>query len=80
MFSIVPMEYNAQLCEHEGEWEPFCKSGECVMQVIILNENASGEYERPKGESVIMEGDGDENSGLDFSAAVCGLSDNDVLE
>lgn len=58
MFSIVPMEYNAQLCEHEGEWEPFCKSGECVMQVIVLNENASDEYERPKGESVIMEGDG----------------------
>ena len=75
MFSIVPMEYNAQLCEHEGEWVSFCKSGDCVMQVIILNENASGEYERPKGESVIMEGDGDENSGLDISAAVCGLSD-----
>ena len=50
------------------------------MQVIILNENASGEYERPKGESVIMEGDDNADGGLDFSAAVCGLSDNDVLE
>lgn len=80
MFSIVPMEYNAQLCEHEGEWKPFCKSGECVMQVIVLNENASGEYERPKGESVIMEGDNDADRGLDFSAAVYGLSDNDFLE
>lgn len=80
MFSIVPMDYNAQLYENEGEWEPFCKSGECVMRVIVLNENASGEYERPKGESVIMEGDGDESIGLDISAAVCGLSDTDVLE
>ena len=80
MFSIVPMEYNAQMCEHEGEWVSFCKSGECVMQVIVLNEIASGEYERPKGESVIMEGDGDESIGLDISAAVCGLSDTDVLE
>lgn len=80
MFSIVPMEYNAQMCEHEGEWVSFCKSGECVMQVIVLNENASGEYERPKGESVITEGDGDESIGLDISAAVCGLPDTDVLE
>ena len=80
MFSIVPMDYNAQLYENEGEWEPFCKSGDCVMQVIVLNENASGEYERPKGESVIMEGDNDADGGLDFSAAVYGLSDNDFLE
>lgn len=74
------MEYNAQMCEHEGEWVSFCKSGECVMQVIVLNENASGEYERPKGESVIMEGGENESIGLDSSAAVCGLSDTDVLE
>ena len=80
MFSIVPMDYNAQLYENEGEWEPFCKSGDCVMQVIVLNENASGEYERPKGESVIMEGDDNADGGLDFSAAVYGLSDNDFLE
>lgn len=80
MFSIVPMEYNAQLYENEGEWEPFCKSGDCVMQVLVLNENASGEYERPKGESVMMEGDDNADGGLDFSAAVYGLSDNDFLE
>lgn len=80
MFSIVPMEYNAQMCEHEGEWVSFCKSGECVMQVIVLNENASGEYERPKGESVIMEGGDNADGGLDISAAVYGLSDNDFLE
>lgn len=80
MFSIVPMEYNAQLYENEGEWEPFCKSGDCVMQVLVLNENASGEHERPKGESVIMEGDDNAIGGFDFSAAVYSLSDNDFLE
>ena len=80
MFSIVPMEYNAQLYENEGEWEPFCKSGDCVMQVIILNENASGEYERPKGESVIMEGDGDENSGLAVCACADAVCDNSFME
>lgn len=80
MFSIVPMEYNAQLCEHEGEWVSFCKSGECVMTVIVLNENASGEYERPKGESVIMEGDGDENSGFAVCACADAVCDNGFME
>lgn len=80
MYNIVPMEYNAQLYENEGVWESFCKSGDCIMKVITITENASGEYERPRGECVIMEGDNDADGGLGFSAAVYGLSDNDFLE
>jgi hypothetical protein len=74
------MEYNSFLYENEGEWVSFGRAGASVMKVITITENASGEYERPRGECVIMEGDDDADGGLDFSAAVYGLSDNDFLE
>ena len=50
------------------------------MQVIVLNENASGEYERPKGESVTMEGGEDENSGFAVCACADAVCDNGFME
>lgn len=56
MCSLISIAYDTVYFMIDGKWvavEPCYKETDNI--VLVLNENASTEYERPKGEAVILD-------------------------